>query len=86
MKSNENNIYGSIIPLIITVIIAFGGNYLFTTNKLSAMDAKVTIYQENIKELSDKMDKMNTYITSMRDQMIEMNGELKMKSDKKLVD
>jgi len=85
MKGKEN-LYGSLVPFIITILIAFCGNYIITTNKLSSTDTKVEIYQENIKELSDKMDKINTSVNSLRDRIIEMNGEMKMKSDKKLVD
>lgn len=86
MKGNENNFYTSIIPLIITMLIAFAGNYIITTNKVSALDTKVEIYQENIRELSEKMDKINVSVNSLRDRIIEMNGEMKMKSDKKLID
>lgn len=82
---NENNFYSSMIPLIITVLIAFGGNYIITANKVSALDAKIEIYQESIKDLSDQMNKIGTSVNSLRDQIIEMNGELKLKSDKKLI-
>ena len=82
---NENNFYSSIIPLVITMLIAFGGNYIITTNKVSALDTEVEIYQDNIKELSDEVAKMTVSVNSLRDQIIEMNGELKMKSDKKLI-
>ena len=82
---NENNFYSSIIPLVITMLIAFCGNYIITTNKVSSLDTKVEIYQDNIKELSDEVAKMTVSVNSLRDQIIEMNGELKMKSDKKLI-
>lgn len=82
---NENNFYSSIIPLIITVLVAFGGNYIITANKVSALDAKIEIYQESIKSLSNQVNEVGNSVNSLRDKIIEMNGELKLKSDKKLI-
>ena len=58
MERKTNN-FISILPLFVTIIIAIFGNYIITTNKVSATDAKVEIYQQQIDGLSKKMDKLN---------------------------
>lgn len=58
MERKTNN-FISILPLFVTIIIAIFGNYMITTNKVSATDEKVEIYQQQIDGLSKKMDKLN---------------------------
>ena len=72
----------SIMPVLATVLIAFFGNYMITTNKVSATDAKVEIYQQQIGSLSHKMDQLNDNQTIMSSQIATVMETLKYKKDK----
>ena len=72
----------ALITGAIALFIAIGGNYLLTTNKVSAMETKVDMYQQSIQELSDKMDKMNANQTIISNQLSAVIEQMKYKQDK----
>ena len=72
----------SIMPVLATVLIAFFGNYMITTNKVSATDAKVEMYQQLIDGLSKTMDKLNDNQSNLSSQIATVMETLKYKKDK----
>ena len=72
----------SIMPVLATVLIAFFGNYMITTNKVSATDARVEMYQQQIDGLSKKMDKLNDNQSNLSSQIATVMETLKYKKDK----
>ena len=83
MCSEKNKDWeAALITGLIALVIAFGGNYLLTTNKVSGMETKVDVYQQSIQDLSIKMDKLNNSINLTENQVIQLREDLKMKQDK----
>lgn len=79
---NKNSILTNSFPVAITVLIAFFGNYMITTNKVSATDAKVEMYQQQIGSLSRKMDQISEGQAILSSQMATVMEALKYKKDK----
>lgn len=82
VKMEKKNTLASVIPVIVTVLIAFFGNYMITTNKVSATDARVEMYQQRIDELSKKMDHLNDNQAVLSSQIATITETLKYKKDK----
>jgi len=78
----KKNTLVSTLPVLATVLIAFFGNYMITTNKVSATDARVEIYQQQIDGLSKKMDKLNDNQSNLSSQIATVMETLKYKKDK----
>ena len=79
---NKNSILTNLFPVAVTVLIAFFGNYMITTNKVSATDAKVEMYQQQIGSLSRKMDQISDGQAILSSQMATVMETLKYKKDK----
>ena len=82
IMENKNSTLNSIIPIAVTILIAFFGNYMITTNKVSATDAKVEMYQQQIGSLSQKMDQVVNGQAIMNSQLATVMEALKHKKDK----
>ena len=67
---------------MVTILIAFMGNYMITTNKVSATDARVEMYQQQINTLSKKMDVLNDNQSILSSKMATVIETLKYKKDK----
>lgn len=72
----------TLLPIVVTILIAFMGNYMITTNKVSATDARVEIYQQQINTLSKKMDILNDNQSILSSKMATVIETLKYKKDK----
>lgn len=72
----------TLLPIVVTILIAFMGNYMITTNKVSATDARVEIYQQQINTLSKKMDVLNDNQSILSSKMATVIETLKYKKDK----
>ena len=70
------------LPILATILIAFISNYMITTNKVSATDARVEIYQEQISTISKKIDVLNDNQTDLASKMATVIEALKYKKDK----
>lgn len=83
MCSEKNKDWeAALITGAIALFIAIGGNYLLTTNKVSAMETKVDMYQQSIQTLSDKMDRLNNNQTALSSEMAAVVEQMKYKQDK----
>ena len=72
----------TLLPILATILIAFISNYMITTNKVSATDARVEIYQEQISTISKKIDVLNDNQTDLASKMATVIETLKYKKDK----
>lgn len=72
----------TLLPIVVTILIAFMGNYMITTNKVSATDARVEMYQQQINTLSKKMDVLNDNQSILSSKMATVIETLKYKKDK----
>ena len=72
----------TLLPIVVTILIAFMGNYMITTNKVRATDARVEIYQQQINTLSKKMDVLNDNQSILSSKMATVIETLKYKKDK----
>lgn len=72
----------TLLPILATILIAFISNYMITTNKVSATDARVEIYQEQISTISKKIDVLNDNQTDLASKMATVIEALKYKKDK----
>ena len=82
IRMEKNSTLNIIIPIAVTILIAFFGNYMITTNKVSATDAKVEMYQQQIGSLSQKMDQVVNGQAIMNSQLATVMEALKHKKDK----
>ena len=72
----------TLLPILATILIAFISNYMITTNKVSATDARVEIYKEQISTISKKIDVLNDNQTDLASKMATVIEALKYKKDK----
>lgn len=81
-KDMKDKSFATLLPILATILIAFVSNYMITTNKVSAIDARVEIYQEQINTISKKIDVISDNQTDMASKMATMIEALKHKEDK----
>ena len=83
MEDNmKDKSFVTFLPILATILIAFISNYMITTNKVSATDARVEIYQEQISTISKKMDVLSDNQTDLASKMATVIETLKYKKDK----
>ena len=83
MEDNmKDKSFVTFLPILATILIAFISNYMITTNKVSATDARVEIYQEQISTISKKMDVLSDNQTDLSSKMATVIETLKYKKDK----
>ena len=84
VSNNKGWIIG-LISTIVTTLIIFIGGWVQVNNRIAVLETKVNYQQQGYNDSSTKLDRIAISVNDIKENLVEMRGEMKLKADKKLV-
>jgi hypothetical protein len=71
--------------VICTIVLAFAGAWVQINNRISVLEVQVQNDRAVFNQNSQKMDEIINSVDEIKENIVEMRGEMKLKADKRLV-
>jgi len=84
----ENNNKGWVVAMasvIVTIILAFVGGWVQINNRISVLEVEVKYQKQNYNQTSTKLDDLIQNVNEIKVNIIQMNDNMRLKADKKLI-
>ncbi len=75
----------TLVGIICTIVLAFAGAWVQINNRISVLEVQVQNDRAVFNQNSQKMDEIMNSVNEIKENIVEMRGEMKLKADKKLV-
>jgi hypothetical protein len=75
----------TLIGIICTIVIAFAGAWVQINSRISVLEVQVQNDRAVFNQNTQKMDEIMNSVNEIKENIVEMRGEMKLKADKKLV-
>jgi hypothetical protein len=75
----------TLIGIVCTIVIAFAGAWVQINSRISVLEVQVQNDRAVFNQNTQKMDEIMNSVNEIKENIVEMRGEMKLKADKKLV-
>ena len=75
----------TLIGIICTIALAIAGSWVQINSRISVLEVQVQNDRAVFNQNSQKMDEIMNSVNEIKENIVEMRGEMKLKADKKLV-
>ena len=84
-EGNNRNWIVALIGILVTVGLTFFGGWVQVNNRISVLEVEVKYQHQIYNQNSAKMDGLIQSVNDIKQNLVEMRGDMKLKADKHLV-